>query len=51
MKTVVPRILFDGWLPQHIQELEVHAARDKVIKLISNVVKVRQKKERILMSL
>ncbi|KAE8748253.1 hypothetical protein FOCC_FOCC005092 [Frankliniella occidentalis] len=36
---MVPRILLDGWTPQHIQELEGQAARDKVIKLITNLIK------------
>ena len=39
--TVVPRILFDGWSAQNIQELEVPSSRDKVINLIINTVKVR----------
>ncbi|KAK3914325.1 Chitinase domain-containing protein 1 [Frankliniella fusca] len=36
---MVPRILFDGWTPQHIEELEGRAAKDKVIKLITSLIK------------
>lgn len=37
---VVPRLLFDGWLPQQIEELQDAKAREKIVKLITNVVKV-----------
>lgn len=36
---LVPRILFDSWLPSQIQELIEPAARDKAINLIVNIVK------------
>lgn len=36
---IVPRLLFDGWLPQQIEELQDAKAREKIVKLIANVVK------------